>query len=95
MEKRKALSAEPNVKIEDIMAAREGNSFQSGNKKYLFFFLLKDLCHMEKTCGTKEIATTRSKLHKILIPKVRSSLREIEFKKCPNNITSFILFYFF
>ncbi|CAF1004687.1 unnamed protein product [Adineta steineri] len=52
MSKRKALSAEPNVKIEDIMAARD------------------DLCHMEKTCGTKEMALTRSKLHKILIPKV-------------------------
>ncbi|CAF3436590.1 unnamed protein product [Rotaria sp. Silwood1] len=52
MSKRKALTAEPNVRIEDILAARE------------------DLCHMEKTCGTKEIASTRSKLHKILIPKV-------------------------
>jgi protein FAM98B len=52
MEKRKALTVEPNVQIEDIMAARE------------------DLCHMEKTCGTKEMASTRSKLHKILIPKV-------------------------
>ncbi|CAF4226440.1 unnamed protein product [Rotaria socialis] len=52
MTRRKALTAEPNVRIEDIMAARE------------------DLCHTEKTCGTKEIATTRSKLHKILMPKV-------------------------
>ena len=29
MEKRKALSAEPNVRIEDIMAAREGKIFES------------------------------------------------------------------
>jgi hypothetical protein len=33
---------------------------------------------MEKTCGTKEIASTRSKLHKILIPKVRLKLIGIE-----------------
>ena len=33
--------------------------------------MFKDLCHMEKACGTKEIASTRSQLHKILIPKVR------------------------
>jgi hypothetical protein len=36
---------------------------------------------MEKTCGTKEIASTRSKLHKILIPKVRSLFREDIFQK--------------
>lgn len=50
--RRRALTVEPNVRIEDIMAARD------------------DLCHMEKTCGTKEIAFTRSKLHKVIIPKV-------------------------
>jgi len=46
-----------------------------------FLFYEKDLCHMEKTCGTKEIASTRSKLHKILIPKVRSKFRENIFQK--------------
>ncbi|CAF1353320.1 unnamed protein product [Didymodactylos carnosus] len=50
--KRKQMVIEPNVRIEDILAARE------------------DLCHMEKTCGTKELASIRSNLHKIIIPEV-------------------------
>ena len=74
MEKRKGLTAEPNVRIEDIMAAREGNSFSIPTK--INSLSIKDLCHMEKTCGTKEMASTRSKLHKILIPKVRSLFGE-------------------
>lgn len=71
MSKRKALTAEPNVRIEDIMAARDG-SFTTNTLIIQYTFLgLIDLCHTEKTCSTKEIASTRSKLHKILIPRVR------------------------
>lgn len=33
MHKRKALTAEPNVKIEDIIAAREGRTFPKGKKR--------------------------------------------------------------
>ena len=76
MDKRKGLSAEPNVRIEDILAARDGMRFSKYSKRNLPSVFIIDLCHMERTCGTKEMATTRSKLHKILIPKVRFSFEE-------------------
>ncbi|CAF0883467.1 unnamed protein product [Adineta ricciae] len=72
MTKRRELTAEPNVRIEDIMAARD------------------DLCHMEKTCGTKEISSTRSKLHKVLIPKVPDrGGRTTELQAPPPDMPSF------
>ena len=71
MTKRRELTAEPNVRIEDIMAARDGKRKHDMKITILnILFVMKDLCHMEKTCGTKEISSTRSKLHKVLIPKV-------------------------
>jgi hypothetical protein len=39
MNKRKALTAEPNVRIEDIMAARDGKTMFNKNK--ISFFRLK------------------------------------------------------
>jgi hypothetical protein len=38
MEKRKALTSEPNVRIEDIMSAREGKSFELKINKFSFYF---------------------------------------------------------
>jgi len=37
MSKRKALTVEPNVRLEDIMAAREGKNFKKKVKKFYFF----------------------------------------------------------
>jgi hypothetical protein len=37
MSKRKALTVEPNVRIEDIMTAREGKNFEKKVKKFYFY----------------------------------------------------------